>query len=566
MSTHITPVGYVLSGATSTSLSFQLTRNGEERIRENILLVVRSRKKLMYLIRVDQIRPVSQLYSENSPFVIARREGLSLEFEREIDKFYMIADASVLGELTSSGLSESHTPPLPGDPVYLFDTKKDIEKLYGIKPGDPGFIWIKSVLGYADLPLPLNLEMITMHMGIFGVTGSGKSYSTGVLIEKLSDIPAGKSDDGKDIRVALPTIVVDANADYLDYYEKFAKEHKLGSYVKVIRMVFPHSMKIKRPFTRKITINMAGFNPREIAELIIAYKTGGIGDLPELQVSGLERVLSELRDELFEDLTDLFTASNIRYIYEKLESLSHGKEAIIHPATARAIRTAVDKFYNDIVKKYKLVSKKPSIDEKFIEEIVNNPSLVIIDFSPRGAPGVSQPLKQLVIAYLAKLLYDKFTQYKIRGDEKYLLLLIEEAQNYLPSKNYPVSASVARSYLSLIATQGRKFGIILGLVSQRPSFLDPVVVSMINTFFIFRISPEDVNYVMKLSGGLPESLRKRITRLPRGTAVVTGQMNKLGIPVIIKFEKRTVKHEMGSTNVLGILKKIYMEIEKTRRR
>jgi len=552
------PVGYVMSGASTSNATFQLTKYGEERIYEGMLLIVKSRRNIDYLVRVENIKPYSEAFTEHSPFVIARREGLNVEFIEGIDKFYMVAESTILGEIGKHGLEEPHKPPLPGDAVYLFDMEQDLEKVYGVKPGDPGIIWIKSILGYQNLPLPLNIENITMHIGIFGVTGSGKSYATGVLIEKLSSIPT-RAHDGKKIEVAIPTIVVDANADYLDYHEEFSKRGKLGAFNEVIRFVFKTASKrvLKAPFTEIIRISLSGFTPREIAELIMAYKTGGIGELPELQVSGLERTLTEIIKE-YDNLTEVLT-KRVYLVYDKLEELSSGKEAVIHYSTARAIRTAVDKFHQDIVEKMELLSEKPSIDENFIDWLVKNPSLIILDFSPEGAPGISQPIKQLVIAYLARLLFYKFTKYKLKGQEKYLLLLIEEAQNYIPSKSYPVSASVARSYLSLIATQGRKFGIILGLISQRPSFIDPVVVSMINTYFIFRISPEDVNYVMRLSGGLPEALRNRITRLSRGVAVIMGQMNMLGLPVIIKFEKRKVTHHMGSTHVMDTLTKTYTE-------
>ncbi len=550
-------VGYVLGESSTRNIRFVLTRDGEDLLVEGILVIVDSAKsRTRFLVRVDSIVPFSDLYSEDSPFILAKKENIPLDFSHEIDRAYMVAEATVLGCLRN-GLREARRPPAPGDPVYLFDPQKDLHAIYGADIGDPGIIWLYSVLGYHNFPLALDVENLTMHMGIFGVTGSGKSYSTGVLIEKLSRIPA-ETKNGEKIEVALPVIVIDANADYVDYHLEYNASGKLGAFYEVHRFVFPHSPVRTAMNTRIIKINLNEFTTRELAELIMAYKTGGIGDLPELQVSGLDRALQEVINEGYDDLSDLFV-NNINVLYNKITELSSGKDAVIHPATARAIRSAIDKFYNDVVVNMKLISKKPTIDSAYIDDIVNKPKLVIIDFSPEGAPGISLPIKQLIVGYLTRILYKKFTEYKIQMKEKYLLLIIEEAQNYLPSRSYPVSASVARSYLSLIATQGRKFGIILGLVSQRPSFVDPIVVSMINTFFIFRIGPEDVNYVMKLSGGLPESLRKRITRLARGTAIVLGQMNMMKQPVIIEFEKRSVPHRMGTTNLIGSLIQTYTE-------
>ncbi len=548
-------VGFVLGEATTQNARMILTRNGEDIVVEGILLVIYS-KLGRYLVRVDTIIPFSDIYTDESPFILAKKESIPLDFAHEIDRAYMVAEATVLGFL-SNGLREARRPPQPGDPVYLFDPSRDLRAIYGVDMGDPGVIWVYSILGYRNFPLALDVENLTMHMGIFGITGSGKSYATGVLIEKLSRIPA-RTDSGEIIEVAMPIIIIDANADYVDYHLEYNATGRLGAFHGVHRFVFPNSPVRAGMNTYEIRINLNEFTTRELAELVMAYKTGGIGDLPELQVAGLDRALQEAVQEGYEDLSDLFL-NNIHVLFEKIMELSTGKESVVHPSTARAIRSAVDKFYNDVVINMKLISREPTIDSRYIDNLVDKPKLVIIDFSPEGAPGISLPIKQLIVGYLTRLLYKKFTEYKVHGKEKYLLLLIEEAQNYIPSRSYPVSASVARSYLGLIATQGRKFGLILGLISQRPSFIDPVIVSMINTYFIFRIGPEDVNYVMKLSGGLPESLRRRITRLSRGTAIVMGQMNRMRQPVIIEFERRSVPHRMGTTNLLGSLVKAYME-------
>jgi len=83
---------------------------------------------------------------------------------------------------------------------------------------------------------------------------------------------------------------------------------------------------------------------------------------------------------------------------------------------------------------------------------------------------------------------------------------------------------------------------------------------MCNTFFIHRLSPEDVNYVKSVTGGLPSTFSNKLTSLPQGELIVSGQMNKVPFPLLIKIKKsdRTVIHTAGSTNVverLGALRK-----------
>ncbi len=187
--------------------------------------------------------------------------------------------------------------------------------------------------------------------------------------------------------------------------------------------------------------------------------------------------------------------------------------------------------------------------------MTDNPQLSIIDFSTGGATGVPLQIKQLVIAYLTKMLYNTFTKFKTQGEERYLLLIIEEAQNYCPNPStYPIGYTLTRETLSLIATQGRKFGICLCLVTQRPSFVDPIVLSMVNTFFIHRVSVDDVNFVKRVTGGLPKVLENRLVNLGRGYVIITGQMNSLGFPIFCKVKDvRKIQPTIGKTNLVEIL-------------
>jgi len=158
------------------------------------------------------------------------------------------------------------------------------------------------------------------------------------------------------------------------------------------------------------------------------------------------------------------------------------------------------------------------------------------------------------VSYITKLLLKQFTKYKIEGKDRILLLVIEEAQNYCPNLEvYPIGYSLARDNLAQIATQGRKFGLSLCLVSQRPSFVDPVVLSMVNTYIIHRISAADVTFVKRIAGGLPRVIEDKLVNLATGRAIIAGQMNKLGFPLVVNIPQRNVKPTIGRISVSKIL-------------
>ena len=545
-------MGIVLSGATTTSAVAQLTRRGEDVVLEGMLLVISCRRSgQRILARVDSLRPVNDFFREGDVWSSVRRLGeLEESLLEEVARQYTLAELTLIGVLGEKGLGSVRRPPAPGARVLMLDIAKEAKELFGAEPGTPGIVWYGTLAGYENAPIPLNVENITMHMGVFGETGSGKSYGVGYLIELLSRIPVG---DGE---AAIPILVIDANGDYLDYHRHFVEHGELGAFRGVMRLVFSISRAANEPLTHVLTIGLDEFTARDLAEFIVGYKYGGL-EFNELQVSALERTLREVVEETGYSYTELLT-SRIDLVYAKLNELSTGRGAPVHHQTAKAVRTALEKFENDLVEQYKVVDRKPMLSSSFVDKITKEPWLVLIDFSPEGSPGIPLPVKQLVVGYLTRVLYRQFTEYKVRGDERYLLFVIEEAQNYAPNpRNYPLGWSIARDYLALIATQGRKFGLSLCLVSQRPAFIDPVVLSMLNTWFIHRVAPEDVPYIARASGGLPQGLEKRLTSLPRGVAVVAGQMNILGVPLLVEVGRRRVSHEMGRTRVVETLRRLY---------
>ncbi len=535
-------LGYVLSGASTSTALIQLTAEGESRVEEGALVGIKTRQGVV-IARIDAIRCESPLFRLGDGLSLARRTSNELKELVEISGVYCIAEASLLGKIGPDGLKDLNAPPRPGDEVIdLSDMGKD--KVFGVS-NRYGVVWINGLAGCESVSVPLNVEALTMHLGVFGETGSGKSYTMGYLLEKLSEIPTPLG-----LR-ALPAIVVDANGDYLDIYEEFVERKRFGSYGKVLRLVFPTSRHLYKPFTKPITLDLDELEPRELASLVVAYRFGS-PEANELQLHALTRLFEFIRERGI-SFNTAFT--KINYLEKALESIS--EEMNLHPQTLRAVKSAIQKLKHDLVDRYAIITgSEVTICREFVDEVTKGPYLVIIDFSPDGAPGVPLIVKQFVIAYISKVLYTSFTEYKLRGDERYLLFVIEEAQNYIPNpRTYPIGFSVARDSISLIATQGRKFGICLAIVSQRPAFIDPVVLSMINTWFIHRVAPEDANYISRICGGLPPSLERKLTRLPRGTCLLMGQMNIVGIPLLLRIGSRRIGHKVGKTALVETIAK-----------
>lgn len=550
-------IGIILTAGSSSTATFQLFEKYEHTITEGKLVQILSAGRRI-LAHVSNVEPHNDFYTKGDAWSESRRKDFKIP--SNVARQYVTCELEILGEIPNLRLIDR--PPIPGESVCQIDVS-DPKKIFGIGKDEPGYVWYGSLLGYDNAPIPLDIEDIPMHMAVFGTTGSGKSYNMGALIEKFTSIPASKNR-----RVAMPMIIIDSNADYVDYPSNVDKLKENGSACrKITRYVFPVSTLRGQRNTEDLRIDLGTMTRSELAEIIMQFYTGG--ELPELQISGLERVIEAVEEEniignptadppVFK-YNELFSNNSVyQRLLDHLGTMSTGANTQIHRSVAGAILRALEKFRREALAT-KIFSGDPTITEDFLDHLTSNHEICIIDFSADAAPGISLELKQAIVGYFASLIYQKFTKYKTqKGKQRYIIFAMEEAHNYVPNDAvYKVGAGLAKKKLHLIATQGRKFGIGLCLISQRPAFLDDVVVSMINSFFIHRVAFDDVSFVRKVTGGLSKTRESKLTTLSRGQVIVAGQMSKrLPIPLTIRVPERDRKipHTAGTTNVVeGLL-------------
>jgi DNA helicase HerA-like ATPase len=552
----ITQIGTILSGSSTTEAAFQPLENFENQVVEGKLVVILcQRTRAEILGRISGIVPHNAFYAEGDAFSEARRKGMAIP--GDIAKQYQVCRVDLLQNITPGQGTAVTFPPHPSDPVFLYDPAIHEEKLFGMKrgQGDEKFVWFASQIGYANAPVPLSIENMPMHMAVFGVTGSGKSYNTGSIIECLASVPFATSSGRRN--VSYPMVIIDANGDYADYARE-NQTREIGSYGQraIQRIFFPKPYNRDRALQntgqalRRLAIKLDALESRDLAEMIMEFYKGGAEGVSELQVSGLQRHIDNLVQTMGFTKQDLF-----RTQFQTLRNAVDNDQQI-HQQTRPAIVRALDEFYDRMEQDQELLGNTTcewfDIDSR-IDELTQG-GIAIFDFSADGATGIDLRIKQFVIGYLSAVLFKKFAQYKQTTGARYLAFAIEEAQNFCPGKDYPIGSSLAKTKLSNIATQGRKFGLSLCLISQRPSFVDKIIVSMCNTFFIHRVSPDDVNFVKSVTGGLPESLARRLTNLSQGECIITGQMNRLPFAVLVKgpYPRPMVPtHTAGTTDVVS---------------
>jgi DNA helicase HerA-like ATPase len=116
-----------------------------------------------------------------------------------------------------------------------------------------------------------------------------------------------------------------------------------------------------------------------------------------------------------------------------------------------------------------------------------------------------------------------------------LLLVYEEAHKYVPKSDLSRYKS-SRASIERIAKEGRKYGISLAIISQRPSELSETIFSQCNNFIAMRLTnPEDQNYVKRLLPDTLGSITDILPSLQSGEALLIGEA--VVMPSIVKIDR-----------------------------
>ena len=159
--------------------------------------------------------------------------------------------------------------------------------------------------------------------------------------------------------------------------------------------------------------------------------------------------------------------------------------------------------------------------------------------------GVPPDVQEVVVARLTKELFDDRKAGKIPP----FLFMVEEAHNYCPERGF--RSAVSSNILRTIASEGRKFGMGLCIISQRPAKVDKNIISQCNTNIILKVTnPNDLKTIIQSVEGLTAQTYSEIQRLPIGVALISGA--GLQLPVMTEIRTRETSHGGKSIEITGI--------------
>ena len=145
--------------------------------------------------------------------------------------------------------------------------------------------------------------------------------------------------------------------------------------------------------------------------------------------------------------------------------------------------------------------------------------------------------------------------YQLRRDDKYeypIFVFIEEAHRFLPNKPGRGGGKYSIDIVKEIAAEGRKFGVFLTLITQRPYKVDQDALSQCNSQMILKMTnSEDQTAIKKSSEKLGEDLLGDLPGLNIGEAVIVGNLTRA--PVMVKVRRRNTQEGGADLDLLSML-------------
>ena len=145
---------------------------------------------------------------------------------------------------------------------------------------------------------------------------------------------------------------------------------------------------------------------------------------------------------------------------------------------------------------------------------------------------VDDNLAKTIVKIFSKMIFDFAKKRRVRAAIPFHLF-IEEAHRYVVNDNDHFL--LGYNIFERIAKEGRKYGVMLDLVSQRPVEISETVIAQTSNFCILKMThPRDLDYINKMLPNISGDIIEKLTSLQSGTMVAFGSAFK--IPVIVKMD------------------------------
>lgn len=461
--------------------------------------------------------------------------------------------------------------PSPTEKVYAIETEYltrifDNNSVYSFEVG--------KLIQNQSISLNINgNKFFSKHIAIVGSTGSGKSCTVAKILQgvvginKKSNLNKGTIKNSHIILFdihseyksaftltdeqlfKLNTLDVDKlklpywlmNSEELEALFIESNEQNSHNQVSQFKKAVIRNKELHNPSLKKITYDTpVYFDIEQVYNYIynrnneVINKKEGEEHLPKLS----DDTLVYNMDEYFDKILDFTTPSTA-----KATKASNGAfNGEFNRFISRLDTKITDKRLEFLLKPYKDEANKELYKTEDFEEILkqflgylDKSNITIIDLS-----GVPFEVLSITVSLISRLVFDFAFHYsKIKHSEDKtndipFMIVCEEAHNYIP-KAGNAEFKASKKSIERIAKEGRKYGLSLMVVSQRPSEVSDTIFSQCNNFIALRLTNvNDQNYIKNLLPNNSNSIADILPTLSAGQCLVVGDATPM--PAIVKME------------------------------
>ncbi len=390
------------------------------------------------------------------------------------------------------------------------------EDLKAIHAGDRvGTVRIGTVYPTQDIAACLDVDaLLGRHFALLGSTGTGKSTSLALILHRIiAAAPHGH------------VLMIDPHGEYGAAFREEGETYDVAN--------------LRMPYWL--------LNFEEHCEVLLT--TSGSDLEVDRDILGKCLLAARQASRMCEGPGKVTVDSPVPYLLSDLLRVLNEDMGKLDKASTSApymrIRTKIEELRAD--PRYQFMFSALLVGDtmaEFLARIFRMPGegkpIAIIDVS-----GVPSEVTRTVVAVLARMVFD-FAVWGRTEDPRPILLVCEEAHRYVPAERQDQRSSAAQ-VLGRIAKEGRKYGIALGLVTQRPSDLAEGVLSQCGTILAMRLNNERDQAFVKAA--MPEGARGFLDSIPalrNRECIICGE--GVSIPIRASFDELDERHRPSSAD------------------
>lgn len=456
--------------------------------------------------------------------------------------------------------------PTISDEVHLV-SESDLKRIYG-QPNKPFFVKVGHIAGAESIPALIDInKLITRHSAIVGTTGSGKSTTVASILNAISNpvkYPSARAivfdihgEYGNALKGRANIFKVNADKTegdnekelYIPFWAlsfeeligvSFGQFSNEKDYNTVLERITNAKLKSLEKYPRNgvdaDSLNVDTPIPFSLNHLWYELYTKTLGKFyPDKAGKPLAYEIDDDGDEIKGN-----PIKAIPPVFKSVNTNNANGDRVQHPtdaplANSQQLHSLGSKLriprFDFLFKPGAWTPAEDGSTEKDLDSLIkewigSDKPITIMDLS-----GVPNSILNTIIGVLLRIIYDGLfwaRNLSQGGRNRPLLLLMEEAHNYLNDSGN------ALQIVQKIVKEGRKYGIGAMIVSQRPSEVNPTILSQCGTFFALRLAnATDRGHITSAVTDNLEGLTSMLPILRTGEAIILGEAVKLPMRTLI---------------------------------